>query len=586
MSPIGRRLVAASIAAVAAAAPAQQPVEDLARFFEAVEVRVLDLDVVVVDRDGEPVTGLDAADFEVLGDGRALELVAFSAHDEVVSGATADTGATGADTAAPRVAEPVTWIVHFDQARLRTSRRNAIARELRDFLERNLAPGDRTLVATWDGDALRVVSRLSSDRQGALDAVAAIAETPVRASPLDGAARTIRHDINAVAPLSINVTADKEEQRRRDDLPVNDELRSGTRVAAENLLRQIEALGNLETSRARAAIGALRDLLALAAGLEGRVGVLLVGAGYDSNLVDNLYRMWESRFASLDPQARAGVLGASAHEVGEEYGRLIRWISGGRTTVFTIGAGESEGLDVVDEAGAGSALAGTSAGTGTSSEAAATLAGLADATGGRTFSAGPDLADRLGAARRHLATFYTLGVRPPVESPPSRFEVRVRREGLRALHRPRVGRPTGEDSAAAAAVTALLESGAATSAGLAIETGAPAAAPRGDSSVVPITIRVPLAELTLSADGAVHRGSLGYFLAVERPDGAFVRLEPRSLDFEVANDQLEASLGQSVGFRIDVAFGAGEHWIGVAVLDRGSGRRWSGSAPVEVTKSR
>ncbi|GMU65150.1 MAG: hypothetical protein AMXMBFR36_14240 [Acidobacteriota bacterium] len=582
--------VALAMVATAPRLVAQEPVDDVARFFESVEVRLLELDVVVVDRRGDPVEGLAAADFEILADGAPLELVAFEAHDEVVG---ADGGTPSAPgTLLPATAavpadrsEPVTWVVHVDQSRLRSSRRNAILRQLGEFFEGNLRAGDRTMVASWDGQALRLVSRLSTDLQGARDALAEISDSPVRSSPLDGAATAIRSEINAAAPLSINIAPDKEERKRRDDLPT-DELRPGTRVAAENLLRQIDSLGDLEIARARAAIAALRDLLVLAGGVEGRVGLLLVGSGYDSNVVDNLYRMWESRFAALDPMSRAGVLGGRAHEVGEEYRRLLASLADSNTTIFTIGAGEAEGLDVVETAGAGTALQGGSAGTGASSEGAMSLAGLADATGGRTFGAGGDLAERLGAARRHLATFYTLSARPPEGASVPRLDVRLRREGLRAIHRERSARRSSEDLAAAAAISALLESGTTATPGLAIEPGPPAPAERREARIVPVTLRVPLADLSLAPDGSVHRGSLAYHLAVERPDGGFVRLEPRTLDFQVANAELESSLGQSIGFRVDLAFGEGEHWLGVAVLDRGSGRRWSGSVPIDVARAR
>ena len=164
--------------------------------------------------------------------------------------------------------------------------------------------------------------------------------------------------------------------------------------------------------------------------------------------------------------------------------------------------------------------------------------------------------------------------------------MRIRRDGLRAVQRTRAAQRPADDLAAAAAVSALLESGSRSTPGLAIEPGAAAAAARGRTQVVPVTIRVPLAELSLAPEGAVHRGSLAYYLAVERPDGGFVRLEPRALRFEVSNAELEASLGENVSFRIDVALAEGEHWLGVSVLDRASGRRWSGAVPIEVARPR
>lgn len=588
----GARSLALAVSAaltVAAAAPAQSPVDDVARFFETVEVRLLEVDVVVVDRDGDPVGDLTTADFEVAADGDPLEILGFEAHAEVLGAPPADAATVPADAASIAGPEPapgaLTWIVHVDDSRLRAARRNAILKQLGEFLEADLRPADRAMVTRWDGESLRVVSRLSTDRQGALDALREIAASAVRSSALDGTATNLRTEINNVAPLSINIAPDKEERRRRDD-PPTDELRPGTRVAAESLLRQIEALGDLEIARTRAALAGLTDLMALAAGVEGRVGLVLVGAGYESDRVDDLYRLWESRFASLDLDARAGVLGARDHEVARDYERALASFANGGVTVFTVGAVEAEGLDVVETSGAGAASRGASAATGGSGEAAMSLAGLADATGGRTFAAGGELAGRLSAARRHLATYYTLGVRPRDGAAPPAIEVRVRRAGARALYRSRVDERPPEALAAADAISALLESGTVTSPGLRIETGSAAPAPGVDARIVAVTVGVPVAELTLAPDGRSHRGALGYHFAIERPDGAFVRLEPRSLDFEIANAELEGSLAGTVSFRIDIALGAGEHWLGVAVLDRNGGRRWSGAVPVDVAATR
>src|SRR5690606_6668304 len=134
--PAPAMLVLAALVATGAAA--QEPIDDVARFFESVEVRLLELDVVVVDRDGEPVEGLAAADFEVLADGVPVEIADIDAHREVGIARPADAptaGSTLFPVSALPPSKPVTWLVHVDQSRLRTARRNVILRQLREFFE-------------------------------------------------------------------------------------------------------------------------------------------------------------------------------------------------------------------------------------------------------------------------------------------------------------------------------------------------------------------------------------------------------------------------------------------------------------------
>ena len=55
-------------------------------FVDTVEVRVVNVDVIVVDADGARVTGLERGDFELLVDGRPVELSNFAAYDRSLLG--------------------------------------------------------------------------------------------------------------------------------------------------------------------------------------------------------------------------------------------------------------------------------------------------------------------------------------------------------------------------------------------------------------------------------------------------------------------------------------------------------------------
>ena len=116
-----------------------------------------------------------------------------------------------------------------------------------------------------------------------------------------------------------------------------------------------------------------------------------------------------------------------------------------------------------------------------------------------------------------------------------------------------------------------------------LKAGEPKRPERGRGVVLPVTVRVPIEDLTLVPDGASHRGRLGFFLAVERPDGGFARLQPRQLAFDVPTGELEAALGQTVNYRLEVAFAdRGTHRLAVAVVDEPSGERWTGVTAIDV----
>jgi hypothetical protein len=59
------------------AAPPEPPQKD--GFGEAVDVNVVNVDVYVTDKSGQPVTGLHRDDFELLEDGKRVEVTNFEA---------------------------------------------------------------------------------------------------------------------------------------------------------------------------------------------------------------------------------------------------------------------------------------------------------------------------------------------------------------------------------------------------------------------------------------------------------------------------------------------------------------------------
>lgn len=574
--PVVRRrfLPLALSAALLPASAARAQEGGLASFLDVVEVEVFNVDVVVLGPDGEPLTGLEAADFVVLQDGQPVELTNFAAYRDEGFDAEAFGQAAAAGQAPARVAEPLlapppaTWVVYVDQARLEPGPRNQVVSETRDFLAKALRPGDRALVATFDGAALKLLSPLSAEHEGALGALEQLRKQVGNPGALAGVASQVRAELLAVDPDSM--TAQQQ---------------------VDQILAMIEAAGKEEALRARASLFAVRDLLSIVAGLEGRVGLLLAGGGYEADPVAHLNRLVEAQFPQfVNPQnLLARELEADVADIRTQVGALQKSVNSARVTIYSIYAGASRGPAVSAEFGGIPTNSGPSIAPPNSMEAGATLSALAEATGGRSFVGAPDLAERLEVARTDFASYYSLGYRPPREPEPGAFhevEVRVRREGAKVVHRRGLTVRSREDAASDAAVAALLADPHPTGPrGAALEVGAAEAA-RGRAQRVPLSLKIPLATVTLLPDGAVHRARLLIHYAVADPDGGFRRLEPRPLAFEVPNASLAGALGQHVSFKVELALEPGAYEVAAAVYDELGGERWAIVAPVSVVKAR
>lgn len=145
-----------------------------AQYTESIEVRVTNVDVVVTDRNGKPVTGLGPEDFVVLEDGKPQTI---TNHYEVGEAATAaTTTATGEDvheSLEPEAPAPIRkrhFLFFIDNYSL-TFERNGVMKSLRGFLDRNLQAGDDVMVVMWDRN-LSVVQPFTSDK-AAIDAALA-----------------------------------------------------------------------------------------------------------------------------------------------------------------------------------------------------------------------------------------------------------------------------------------------------------------------------------------------------------------------------------------------------------------------------
>src|SRR3954468_5905317 len=153
--------------AIAQATPAET-----SSFSAHVDVTVAEVEVFVADRDGRPVPDLTAADFRVVEDGQAAEVTGLAAG----------------------TSQRLNLAIFFDQTTLDVNARATALAALRRFFDAGLRPGDRVLLAAWDG-SLEVRAEPSGDPavlRAALDKLGAAPPPRVRSPPGGGAARGAR----------------------------------------------------------------------------------------------------------------------------------------------------------------------------------------------------------------------------------------------------------------------------------------------------------------------------------------------------------------------------------------------------------
>ncbi len=129
-------------------------------FGELIEVRVVNLEVVVEDRRGNRVTGLGREDFRLRVDGRevALDFCSEVVEGRAVRGGSAS--APGTSRIAPGRPVGTSYLVFIDDYFTFAPARNRVLKSMRNELSR-LGPEDRMAVVAFDGKRLDMLSTWS-----------------------------------------------------------------------------------------------------------------------------------------------------------------------------------------------------------------------------------------------------------------------------------------------------------------------------------------------------------------------------------------------------------------------------------------
>ena len=452
-------------------------------------------------------------------------------------------------------AVPLHLVLLFDDAQIQPADRNAGYAAVRRQLDRVLAAADRVLVAR-QGTGLQIVQPFTSDRALLAAALDRLERNPPGV-PSDTSARKavldeIRFGDNASSSAMGSAPTQGMEIQR------NTELAAGTSLSAVRAYaahRQAEVLQSLSS---------LERLVAALSGLPGRKAVLLVGSGYDLRPGDEVYQAWLAKYRTTRAASGSGSVGLE--RPGQDLRAAVRELAAGASANRVVlypaspanlagGAEARPDFRSLNTAGAGETAADES------------LRLLAGGTGGQTVSSleGIDrLAERLES---DLRLHYSLAYPSPHDGDGAwhPLEVRVRRPGVRvrspAGYRAKTPDQRTQERAAAALLLDVAENPLDVRVDL-----AEGRRERDGTFIVPVTVRIPLARLTLLPQGSEHQGRLAIFLLTQS-EGGLSPAHKLEAPVRIPNAQMVAAMGQTGIFETSVRVRPGAHRLAVAVRD-------------------
>lgn len=193
-----------------------------AQFLEKVEVRVVNVDVTVTDRDGQPVSGLTKDDFTILEDGKPQAISHFQAIEKTVS----QTKAADAAPAAPASDDPRfrrKVLVIVDNLNIRPRDRNEALKNLEQFVDEHFG-GDYDWSIAMAGRHVNMVLPLTSDKKSVHAAINAIrrsigGQSVASQLPQHGVTtnqsneRMLESAFSAIGPISTEPTTSRDKFR-------------------------------------------------------------------------------------------------------------------------------------------------------------------------------------------------------------------------------------------------------------------------------------------------------------------------------------------------------------------------------------
>ena len=527
----------------AEAAEARRP-DDFEVFVDTVDVRVVNVDVFVTDKKGEPVTGLTRDDFELLEDRKPVRITNFYVVEEGRQREDAAAPTAVADLPTPPAAVPAPidtvpeeqrlhLIVYVDNFNIRPANRNRVLREIGYFLTTHIDRQDRVMLVSYDR-SLKVRQPFTSDAQ-------------LIASSLDELERVTGHAVS------------RDDERRRTLEQI--EQASGVAQATAYARMHSESMEN----DLRFTVGALKDMIGTLAGLPGRKAILYVSDGLPMVPGQDAYYAVEARFSG---QGSAGILTDSfTYDASRDFRELAHAANANRVSFYTI---DAAGLRLQSSFAANNAR--SNAGmvdSSYNSNYQSPLRFLADTTGGQAIINTNRVLPGLEKVARDFDTYYSLGF-SPAHAANGRYhglEVRVKgRRDLVVRHREGYRDKSIESRMTDGTVAALHFAYDANPLSARLHFGE---AQRHEDRFyrVGVDVEVPIGSLVLVPRGDTHEARLRLFVSALDSEGDSSPVQQVVVPISIPSDELEVARRQYYRYSLPLLIRPGPHKVAVGVRD-------------------
>jgi VWFA-related protein len=542
------RIAAAALISVAllpgsfAQTPPAQPPVDIPKLVENIDVRIINVDVVVTDKKGNVITGLSRGDFEIFENGIPKPISNFYAIEggrptEVEPPAPAPT-ATSTAPAPAREELPDNLkrriIFYIDNLSMAPFNRNRVFKSMKEFAKSTMRPGDEAMIATFNR-SMKV-------------------RVPFTRDPIQ-----IEQMLDSIAGESAmgtsNTSERKQVQDRIKETDSYDEALASARAYAQSVEHDL-----------RQSAESLSGLMTTLAGVEGKKVLVLASEGFPMQPGRELFQYIDEVANQKNWRFSGTILEGMSFDSTSLIQSVARTANANGITMYTVhAAGLSGGSEMSAENATPTPVSVSQA---IISNTTDSMRLMADMTGGLASIQTNNFAQAFRNIERDLSTYYSLGYRASTERVDRQRQLTVRVKNKNYVAR---SRQTFVEKSTFAemndkVIANLLYKTKQNDLKILVRLGTPVET--DELYRVPLEIQIPMDSLTLLPQGDdQYVGGFDVYVAVANKDGDMSDVSRKSHQIRVPTTDLARSRGKYYAYSIELLMEKGLNRISIGVVD-------------------
>ena len=536
-------IVTAALAIPLGAQSNKEP--ELPKLVESIDVRVINVDVVVTDRRGNPVTGLTKDDFDIYENGVKKTITNFYE----VEGQKAKNIAVevpGEPAAASVTKPPVDEInenlkrriiFYVDNLSLAPFNRNRVFQQMKEFVKTAMRPGDEAMIATYNR-SMKIRVPFTRDINQIISMIDAISKES-----------------------GLGVAAKSEWKQAQDQIRNANSYEEAVGVARQYASSTEHDL--------RQSVASLNGLLTTLAGVEGKKILVLTSEGFPMQPGREAFYQIDEMQREKGWNAGSTMMESMSFDGTNLIQSVAKTANANNITMYTVhAAGLTGGTEMSAEYSAPTSMSVSQAASTNTTES---MQLMADMTGGLASVQTNNFAAAFQRIQRDLESYYSLGYRAGTERVDRQRYLQVRLKNRKDLvvrnRQTFVEKSTYaemNDRVIANLLYRVREND------LNVLTRIGQVVPTGEGYFrVPVDVQIPMSSLTFLPQGDTeYAGGFDIYVVVANKDGDMSDVSRKSHQIHVPAADMKAAQGKFYTYTLELLTEPGLNKISIGVVDQ------------------